>query len=35
MQALTVSKDANTVATKEQTLAQRIYAAVVGQSTGQ
>lgn len=34
MKALTVSKDADTVATKEQTLAQRIYAAVVGQSTG-
>ena len=34
MKALTVSKDADTAATAEQTLAQRIYAAVVGQSTG-
>lgn len=34
MQALTVTKAADTAATAEQTLAQRIYAAVVGQSTG-
>lgn len=34
MKALTISKDADTAATAEQTLAQRIYAAVVGQSTG-
>lgn len=34
MKALTVSKDADTAATGEQTLAQRLYASVVGQSTG-
>lgn len=34
MQALNVTKAADTAATAEQTLAQRIYAAVVGQSTG-
>ena len=34
MKALTVSKDADTAATGGQTLAQRLYASVVGQSTG-